>query len=193
MFISNQTAKFTSKITGGWIAFYTIKTDAGNTHYKAEGLPTPRHKKTRLIGFFDTEEQRNKASENWLRKWERKEELRKEFNQEMKERREKAVETPTFVVGDIVYNSWGYEQTNIDWYKIVNRTKCYVDLQPIGSKIVEDTAWMAGKVVPNPEHEYGEVERHKIHVWDGKEQSIHFKHGAGPKWDGKPKYYSAYH
>ena len=42
-----------------------------------------------------------------------------------------------FIVGDIVHHSWGYDQTQCDYYQVVALTKAMVTLKPIKSKTVE--------------------------------------------------------
>lgn len=42
-------------------------------------------------------------------------------------------------VGDIYYTSWGYEQTNIDFYQVVKFNNSYAWVQEINSEIVEGT------------------------------------------------------
>lgn len=37
-------------------------------------------------------------------------------------------------IGDILYASWGYDQTNVDYYKVTRTTKHTVDLITIGKK-----------------------------------------------------------
>ena len=46
-------------------------------------------------------------------------------------------------IGKIFYSSWGYEQTNIDFYEVVEVSKSgkSLTLQQIGSKIVEVNGW----------------------------------------------------
>ena len=39
-------------------------------------------------------------------------------------------------VGDIFYTSWGYDQTNVDWYQVVDVTESGCYILPIGSKKV---------------------------------------------------------
>lgn len=41
-----------------------------------------------------------------------------------------------FKVGDIVHHSWGYDQTNCDFYQVVEVLKVSVILRKIGSKTV---------------------------------------------------------
>ncbi len=51
-------------------------------------------------------------------------------------------------VGDIFVSSWGYDQTNVDYYKVTRTTKCTADLVKIGCKRVDGS-----HVAPNPNHE----------------------------------------
>tara|TARA_R100001530_G_scaffold28301_1_gene22389 strand:- start:1253 stop:1828 length:576 start_codon:yes stop_codon:yes gene_type:complete len=60
-------------------------------------------------------------------------------------------------VGDIYYSSWGYDQTNIDFYQIVaKKGKMSFMLQKIGSMISRHTDWGVDYVMPNPKHTKGE-------------------------------------
>lgn len=55
-------------------------------------------------------------------------------------------------VGTILVYSWGYEQTNIEFFEVVSKTKsgASVTLRRIGSEIVEETGPMSAKVKPVP-------------------------------------------
>lgn len=55
-----------------------------------------------------------------------------------------------YKVGDIVYNSWGYDQTNIDFYQVVKVSPKSVYIRQIGSAFTskESGNSMAGYVVP---------------------------------------------
>ena len=97
-------------------------------------------------------------------------------------------------VGDIFYNSWGYDQTNIDWYQVV-------EVSPTGKtckvrRIAGDIKGgagnsMAGYTTPVKNKFSGPPIQKKIRV-SGKEVNLPFKHGWTPKWDGKPQYVSWY-
>lgn len=50
-------------------------------------------------------------------------------------------------VGAILYSSWGYEQTNIDFYEVTRATKCFIELRLVHSKS-EAAGWMQNYVVP---------------------------------------------
>ena len=60
-----------------------------------------------------------------------------------KEERKAVTSVPKqYEVGDIVYTSWGYEQTNLDFYQVVEVSgKATVYVRPISSKTVRTTSW----------------------------------------------------
>jgi len=65
-----------------------------------------------------------------------------------------------FQVGEIFYESWGYDQTNIDFYQLVEVSKKSVLLQRIGATRTSRPAGMdAAWVVPNPASKCGPPER----------------------------------
>jgi hypothetical protein len=93
-------------------------------------------------------------------------------------------------IGDIIVNSWGYDQTNVDFYRVTRTTAHYVWLQEIGSQQTEKETGnsMAAYVVANPEViSNAPVERH-----GSSKEYVNFRHGSGSKWDGKEMYESWY-
>lgn len=70
-----------------------------------------------------------------------------------------------FTVGQILYSSWGYDQTNIDFYQITAIKGKMVTLQRIGRKRVEGSQdhWDSCRVIPNTESK-GETEQRRISV-----------------------------
>ena len=58
-------------------------------------------------------------------------------------------ETHDFQVGDIVFGSWGYDQTNVDYYAIIRTTRTKVELLPIGAELVDSRSG-SDTIVPNP-------------------------------------------
>ena len=58
-----------------------------------------------------------------------------------------AVNVQGVKVGDIFYTSWGYEQTNIDFFEVVAVTEKMATVKPIQSKKTE-TAFMQGHAEP---------------------------------------------
>jgi len=101
----------------------------------------------------------------------------------------------TFVVGDIIANSWGYDQTNVDWYRVARISAAYVWLQPIAGKMTDKETGnsMAAYTVPDldadgkPRDLAAELQMHKATG-----SYAGFKYGLGSKWDGRPMYTSWY-
>lgn len=58
--------------------------------------------------------------------------------------------THGYEVGDIVYGSWGYDQTNVDYYLVVRTTRTKVELQPIGCTVI-GTHTTSETIVPDPD------------------------------------------
>lgn len=60
-------------------------------------------------------------------------------------------------VGDTFCATWGYEQTNVDFYKVVRVLKKMVEIQEIGCKRVgEATGWASDRVQADASVEVGE-------------------------------------
>jgi len=97
----------------------------------------------------------------------------------MKNRRSERNAGHNFKVGDIVVNTWGYDQTNVDAYRVVNTTKNFVSLQEIGGTTV-DTGFMSGNFTPNvTDMGSGEITRHSAHG-----DYVNMQHGCGNLWLG---------
>ena len=58
--------------------------------------------------------------------------------------------TRPVAAGDIFYGSWGYDQTNVDYYLVVRVTPAKAELKPIGSKVINDQGSYT-EVEPDPE------------------------------------------
>ena len=93
-----------------------------------------------------------------------------------------------FKVGDILYSSWGYDQTNIDFFKVKKFAgKTMIELVPIESKMVECDSPYEDRVVPYPANE-GKSFRRKIKGGDGEFKpyvSIN-SFSSARCWEGKP-------
>jgi len=54
--------------------------------------------------------------------------------------------------GDIFYCSWGYDQTNVNFYLVTRVTAAKAEVVPIGAKCVEANGPGGNKVVAYPDH-----------------------------------------
>lgn len=106
-------------------------------------------------------------------------------------RRAEANKPHSLNVGDVITNSWGYDQTNVDCYQITKTTVNFVWLKPIASDLVpsEGVSPMAGHVVPVPGQFLSRPEvKHKASG-----EYVTFKYGYGSKWDGKKTLYCSWY
>ena len=102
-------------------------------------------------------------------------------------------------VGDYLESSWGYDQTNVDFYKVVALVgKTMVSIVPVKGKIVSTEA-ASSYVIPSDEvADYdavlgfgnGEVEPVKKKAKDGR-VTLRSGYYWAYKWDGKPAYETA--
>lgn len=114
-----------------------------------------------------------------------------------------------FEVGGFAYYSWGYDQTNIDWFKVVKRTDKSVWFVPVPAEKDYNNNGMSGDCVPvdKPilkkvdwkvvDGEYRQVEMSaefrknvKVSQWNGEGEVCRGDFGNIYPWDGKPKFFS---
>lgn len=95
--------------------------------------------------------------------------------------------------GDIFYNSWGYEQTNVDFYQVVSTTAKTITLRAIkGSSNDYNAYHMTGSKVALKDNFCSDELIRKTPYLMGGEWRISFEYGAGCQWDGSPMSYSCY-
>ena len=89
---------------------------------------------------------------------------------------------PHITPGTIYVSSWGWEQTNVDYYKVTKRTAKTITLQGIGSKLTQQLTAMSETVAPDPDSVTGAPFRRKLVFGD--RVNIDSVRGAGP-WNGE--------
>jgi hypothetical protein len=93
-------------------------------------------------------------------------------------------------IGDIFYASWGYDQTNIDFYEVVAVKEKAVVIRKVESKVVREERG-ADYVAAVP-HRFVGPPLTKIPQKAG--SSVYLKindYAHAYPWDGKPKYETA--
>lgn len=125
------------------------------------------------------------------------ENAKKNHKEEMKihyEKQAAKIDMTKVEVNDIFERSWGYDQTNVNFVKVVQVTKsgksAYV--VPIGSKSVESMSSMSGTVIADPQHLTRPDEKPRILRMRKYNDSSSLYLGEYHKWDGKPCYTSSY-
>lgn len=99
----------------------------------------------------------------------------------------------TLTVGAILVSSWGHEQTNVNFYKVVKVVGPHtVELVAIGLATVPDKSTgnsMADYVLPAPDHVSGEPMRRRANASNGvRIDDVSSAH----VWEGRPQYRSWY-
>lgn len=101
--------------------------------------------------------------------------------------------TPTTLTpGMILVGTWGYEQTNVDFYVVTRTTERTAWLRPVAQRIERLAGFMSEAVVPLPEQPIGpEVRRRVIAATSGPRVHTSMGHHA-TAWDGEPVRQSHY-
>lgn len=120
------------------------------------------------------------------------------------ERKAEQSKPHTLKVGDILSGSWGYDQTNVDFFQVVElKGVRQVIVRPIASQQIDQTAYMAGHVVPLKDRFIGSPTTHTVirdrikydpcakYQQEG-EQHRFDRDCSASLWDGKPEYESSY-
>lgn len=82
--------------------------------------------------------------------------------QECAEKKAKRAEGHKLAVGDVLRCSWGYEQTNIDYYEVTRLVGArMVEIREIGAQSESD-GYMTGDCTPCPGHYIGEPMRKAV-------------------------------
>jgi hypothetical protein len=96
-----------------------------------------------------------------------------------------------YEVGAILTDSWGYDQTNIDFYCIVKVSGSFVTLLPMKKISTNESSYMSRENMPG-EIDFNEKPiRKKVKNWNGAAQGFSLRNYAGGGWcrlwNGKPE------
>lgn len=102
-------------------------------------------------------------------------------------------------VGDVFCDSWGYEQTNVEFYKVTKIiSACKVEIVELGHTHVETYGPMSGTVVPNMDRPIGEPIQKMVSQssWEKHDGTYHIKINSCvtlTPWSGSPMHESSYY
>lgn len=106
------------------------------------------------------------------------------------DRRAKRSQPHKLQEGHILVASWGYDQTNIDWYQVTRVIGANtVEVREIEGNVTRSDGWASGQSVPRADAFCGEpmVKR----VTDG--DTVKVSSCAWARlWDGRPRHWTAY-
>ena len=140
--------------------------------------------------YFSSEERR----EAYINKFIEEQKQKLEYKSERKAKKQApTIHALPFKPGDILYNSWGYDQTNVDFYQVVRCTKSSVFIRQIKREFASSAGCdMAAYVIPLKNEFTGEEIRKKIQWYDGNAY-IKFEFGGCSRWqEGQEIYCSWY-
>lgn len=90
----------------------------------------------------------------------------------------------TAKVGDVLYFTWGYEQTNAEFFQVVAVGDKTIAVRPLKQKVVESHG-SYDKVRPDVNHFDGPAVK-KVPQMSGTSYYVRFDHGTGRIWEGQP-------
>jgi len=99
-------------------------------------------------------------------------------------------------VNDILVSEWGYDQTNVDFYKVVGLTPKSVKIVQVGNKIAKASELgMSEYVVPNLNEICSRVMTKRVKTFriDEKQFVSINSFASAYMWDGKPVFQSHWH
>ena len=93
-------------------------------------------------------------------------------------------------IGDILYSSSGYEQTNVHFFQVTRVLRASVEVREIASDQQEAAPLaMYGTCTPIPDRFVGEA---KLYRADGENSVTIRNHVRASPWDGRPRHWSSY-
>ena len=136
---------------------------------------------------FGTAERMNAYIEKFIENYKARLKMKAEAKAAAKDKR--AELAASIEAGDIYYTSWGYDQTNVDFYKVIEVKGQKVTLIEIGSKVVDTFGLAVDCVVADPEAEKGESFNKMVSKYGTFNIA---SYASASKWNGAPKHATAW-
>lgn len=191
---NNHNMKTTKKVFG----IYNVAMDYDSmTCRVTKDAPKARFNKIKPVWAyrFRTAEQMTNYYNDWFERMEntiKEKEARKNALSAAK----KNMVNP-FFVGQIFYDSWGYDQTNIDFYQVTEVGKKSVKIRPIAQRMVEAAGFMCEYVAPLADEFIGEEQTKIVSVYldrnNQPQYHITSRHGWISKWGNREKIYQSHY
>ena len=104
--------------------------------------------------------------------------------------------TDFYIKGDIIYSSWGYEQTNVDFYQVIKMTAKTITVKKISQEIEEGSVYshgMAHNVLAVKDSFLDNVKEFRLSVRPEGRLAGGSSYEYFSKWGGESKYVSFYY
>jgi hypothetical protein len=166
------------------------KSPSEGLRYHTMFVLTPRTKKVKTELYSDVN-QMMRALDFYIKEIRERE----EFVRSRNEARKSQIKSLTPNVGDILYESWGYDQTNVNFYEVLEVLGVMVVIREVPSRQVSDDGDGTVKVVAVPGRYIGQPMRKKIKPAgvDSRSYSVKIRSFSNAHlWDGKPRYETAF-
>ena len=152
------------------------------TKYTAMVFAGKRSKYDKYYGF-KTAERRDEYVKQYFEDIAASYESKKKYAE--KKKAMAAENQESYKVGNILYSSWGYDQTNIDYYQVIEKTAKMVTIQKIASESVETHCGGAYEsVMPTKDNFIGKPIKKKVGAYGVKLNS----YATASHWDGRAKH-----
>lgn len=157
--------------------------------------PKAKYFKTKTLYnyVFKSIEEAEKYANNYINKISVNIESRQNELNKKRELNKNVLASDFYKVGDVVYNSWGYEQTNIEFYQVIKVGVKSIEVKELYKKTVNGSeAFMSCSVLPDIDNFRENGDSYTLRVkHEGRlsnpKSFFYFK-----KHDGSPKYNSWY-
>lgn len=130
--------------------------------------------------------------DEYIEKEKRREDARLEFKAEQKAKEQERLGEmrANLTVGTILHYSWGYEQTQCEFFQIVERCgRTVAIIQRIGSMVVQGSeGFMSDRRKPDPSVFVGKPKRKRITAW-----GIKMDHGWAAPTDEEKAYHCSWY
>jgi hypothetical protein len=183
-----------------------LKVVLKETPFPAAMLWNPKSTKPVFNYRFRTVEQRDDYVANYVTNYGAQQAAKTERRKSRAEGPDNAQQVK---VGTIFVNSWGWEQTNVDFYEVVRKSGQMVEVRPIASESVPGSTYshgMAQTVTPAPgafiTKSYRLAKRDgsgyktslnkRVQYTERGDAYLSFDHGWCGVYDGRPMYESWY-
>lgn len=87
-------------------------------------------------------------------------------------------------VGDVFVYTWGYDQTNVQFFQVLKVSEKTVVVREIETEAVTEEGFMNDRCVARRDKFKNEEPLRKLVQADG---SLRFDYGTARRWDGRPQ------
>lgn len=154
------------------------------TKYTAMVFAGKRSKYDKYYGF-KTAERRDEYVKQYFEDIAASYEAKKKYAE--KKKAMAAENQDKYEVGKILYSLWGYDQTNIDFYQIVKKTKSMIVIHQIGKEYLDTKYASEDLVMPVKDYFIGKEMKKKVGPYGVTLNT----YANATLWDGQPQYQTA--